>query len=138
MTREDIISLLVEYKKELYGETDVSINLLKELDDISLEKDFMREAFYLLKVRASKEFANLMKNNYESDYTKLNKNISEISIKAYILNRLFELKLDELPSSLEMAILLEVSHTLDTLWKEYSNNHINVNIANFSYVLSLL
>lgn len=136
MTREKLISLLAEYKKELYGQAD--INLLKELDDISLEKDFMREAFYLLKVRASKEFTDIMKYNYKSNYTNLAKRIHIISTKANMLNRLFELEVDKLPSSLEMSILLTEPNILSALFEEYANDHINLNIENFSYALSLL
>ena len=107
MTRENLISLLVEYKKELYGETDVSINLLKELDDISLEKDFMREAFYLLKVRASKEFTDIMKYNYKSNYTNLMKSISKISLVALNSSTLYL----EVPSVASLPFLTSTKKT---------------------------
>lgn len=136
MTKDKLISLIAEYKKELYGKA--TINLLKELDLPTLEKEFIKEALCLLQIRASREFADLMKNNYKKDYKKLKEGICEISVKSNILNRFFELKVEELPSPLEMAILLTEHNILDILWKEYANDHINVNIANFSYVLSLL
>ena len=87
MTKDKLISLIAEYKKELYGKA--TINLLKELDLPTLEKEFIKEALCLLQIRASREFADLMKNNYKKDYKKLKEGICEISVKSNILNRFF-------------------------------------------------